>query len=46
MIGKSGVENVVEIKLSDEEKQQFNLSINAVKELYKVACKIDKDLNS
>ena len=45
VIGKSGVEKVIEIELSEEENKQFNLSISAVKELYKAACKIDKDLN-
>ena len=46
VIGKNGVERVVEIELSSEEKEQFNLSTKAVKELYKAACKIDKDLNN
>ena len=46
VIGKNGVEKIVEIELSSEEKKQFNLSIKAVKELYKAACKIDKDLNN
>lgn len=46
VIGKSGVEKIVEIELSSEEKEQFNLSIKAVNELYKAACKIDKDLDN
>ena len=33
VIGKNGVEKIVEIELSSEEKKQFNLSIKAVKEL-------------
>tara|TARA_B100000686_G_C16622277_1_gene879907 strand:+ start:233 stop:1174 length:942 start_codon:yes stop_codon:yes gene_type:complete len=43
-IGKKGVEKVVEIKLSNEEKEQFNLSVKAVKDLYKKAQKIDSNL--
>ena len=44
VIGKNGVEKVVEIDLSSEEKKQFNLSIKAVQDLYKTAKNIDKDL--
>ena len=44
VIGKNGVEKIVEIELSSEEKKQFNLSIKAVQDLYKVAKNIDKDL--
>tara|TARA_Y100000590_G_scaffold460529_1_gene620035 strand:+ start:381 stop:1322 length:942 start_codon:yes stop_codon:yes gene_type:complete len=44
VIGKSGVEKVVEISLSDTEKKQFNLSVKAVKDLYNAAKNIDKDL--
>ena len=44
VIGKNGVEKVIEINLSDKEKEQFNLSIKAVKELYQAAKKIDKNL--
>ena len=44
IIGKNGVEKVVEVKLSDKEKEQFNLSIKAVQELYKTAQKIDPEL--
>ena len=35
MIGKNGVEKIVEINLSSKEKEQFDLSIKAVKDLYK-----------
>ena len=35
IIGKSGIEKIVEIDLSSEEKQNFDHSINAVKELLK-----------
>ena len=44
IIGKNGVEKVVEINLSNEEKKQFNLSIKAVKDLYQAAKNIDKNL--
>ena len=42
--GKEGVEKVIEMDLSDEEKKQFSLSIKAVQDLYKVAQNIDKSL--
>ena len=41
IIGKSGIEKIVEIDLSSEEKQNFDHSINAVRELYEAAVKID-----
>ena len=44
IIGKEGVEKIVEIKLSDKEKEKFNLSIEAVRNLYKSAKNIDKNL--
>ncbi len=44
VIGKNGVEKVIEINLSNEEKEQFNLSIKAVKDLYQTAKNIDKNL--
>jgi malate dehydrogenase len=44
IIGKSGIEKIVEIDLSFEEKQNFDHSINAVKELFEAAKKIDKSL--
>jgi malate dehydrogenase len=44
IIGKNGVEKIVEIDLSSKEKDQFNLSIKAVQDLYKVAKNIDKEL--
>jgi len=43
-IGENGVEKVIEIDLSEAEKIQFNLSIKAVKDLYKAAQNIDKNL--
>ena len=44
IIGKNGIEKIVELKLSDEEKNSFNLSVKSVKELYSVAKKIDPKL--
>ena len=40
-IGKKGVEKIVEIKLENNEKSNFDVSINAVKELCDAAAKID-----
>ena len=44
IIGKNGVEKVVELKLSNEEKKQFDKSIRAVQELFDIARKIDSSL--
>jgi malate dehydrogenase len=44
IIGKKGIEKVVEIKLDSREKQRFEHSIAAVKELFDAAKKIDKEL--
>ena len=44
VIGKNGVEKVVEINLSSKEKELFKLSIQAVEDLYKAAKNIDKSL--
>ena len=44
IIGKSGIEKIVEINLSTDEKQNFDHSINAVKELFDAAKKIDNSL--
>ena len=44
IIGKNGVEKVVEIKLSSDEKEQFNKSIKAVQDLFEAAKKIDNNL--
>ena len=41
IIGKNGVEKIVEIKLSSEEKSQFDKSIKAVRDLFEAAKKID-----
>ena len=40
IIGKNGVEKVVEIDLSKEEKKHFDKSINSVKELFEAAKKL------
>ena len=44
IIGKKGVEKIIEINLTNIEKEQFNLSIQAVRNLYKAAKNIDKNL--
>ena len=44
IIGSKGVEKIEEFKLNELEKREFENSINAVKELWKLACKIDGDL--
>ena len=44
VIGSKGVEKVIELDLSADEKKNFDNSINAVKELFEAAKKIDKDL--
>ena len=46
VIGNNGIEKIVELSLSKEEKVNFNLSIKAVRELFEAAVKIDKDLGS
>ena len=44
VIGDKGVEKIIEIKLEDKEKENFETSVNAVKELFKAAVKIDPEL--
>lgn len=44
VIGSKGVEKVVEIKLSDLEKKNFNDSVKSVTELFNAAKKIDPNL--
>ena len=44
VIGDKGVEKIIEIKLEGKEKENFEISVNAVKELFKAAVKIDPDL--
>ena len=44
ILGKNGVEKVIELPLNSEEKKNFNNSIEAVKELFNAANKIDPSL--
>ena len=45
IIGKSGIEKIIEINLSSDEKKNFAHSINAVKELFDTAKKIYSNLS-
>ena len=45
VIGSNGVEKIIELKLSDVEKKQFDHSIKAVQELFYTAQKIDNTLS-
>ncbi len=44
VIGKNGVEKIVEIKLNDAEKAEFKNSVAAVQELIDACCNLDKSL--
>ena len=44
IIGSKGVEKIIELKLSEPEKQNFDKSIKAVQELFDAAKKIDPNL--
>ena len=44
IIGSSGVEKIIELKLSDEEKKNFDNSVASVKDLFEAAKKIDPSL--
>ena len=44
VIGGKGIEKVIELSLSKDEKANFDLSIKAVNELFQLAVKIDSDL--
>jgi len=44
VIGKNGVEKIVEIKLDEKEKTEFVNSVNAVNKLWEAAVKIDPSL--
>ena len=46
VIGENGVEKIVEIELSSEEKKQFNLSIKAVRDLLAKSIEIDYKLSN
>ena len=43
-IGKNGVQKIIEIDLSDDEKTQFKHSVKAVEDLFIAAKKIDSTL--
>ncbi len=45
IIGSKGVEKIIELDLDAEERKNFENSVNAVKDLFEAAKKIDKDLN-
>ena len=44
IVGKSGIEKIVEIELDENEKSEFNNSVEAVKKLWEAASKIDPNL--
>ena len=44
VIGSNGIEEVVELSLDDDEKRYFDISIDAVKELFNAAINIDTNL--
>jgi len=44
IIGSNGVEKIKELSLNNEEKKQFKKSIDAVNNLWMLACKIDPKL--
>jgi malate dehydrogenase len=46
IIGSKGVEKIIELNLSSEEQENFEKSINAVRDLFDAAKKIDSSLNS
>ena len=46
IIGKKGVEKIEEINLRDNEKAEFQKSVETVKKLWQAAIKIDPDLNN
>ena len=43
-IGKNGVEKIIELDLTEDEKKAFSLSVDSVKELFEAAQKIDPEL--
>ena len=44
IIGENGVEKIEEINLLENDKNEFNKSVVAVKKLWEAATKIDPDL--
>lgn len=45
VIGSNGIEKVIELELDSEEKKYFDISIEAVKDLFEAAKKIDPSLS-
>ena len=45
IIGKNGVEKIIELNLSEIEKKNFSDSVQSVKQLFNLAKKIDPSLN-
>jgi malate dehydrogenase len=46
IIGKNGVEKIIEINLSEQEKKDFKSSVDSVNELFNAAIKIDPELKN
>ena len=44
IIGSTGVEKIIDMKLDKKEKENFEISVSAVQELFKAAAKIDPEL--
>ena len=44
IIGSNGVEKIVKLELSSEEKKNFQKSVQSVKELFEAAKKLDPSL--
>ena len=44
IIGSSGVEKIVELNLSSQERENFDKSVEAVRDLFNAAKKIDSTL--
>ena len=44
IIGSGGVEKIVELELNNEERENFKKSVEAVKDLFSAAKKIDNSL--
>ena len=45
ILGKEGVEKIIEINLSEQENEYFKKSVQSVEELFNAAKKIDKELS-
>ena len=45
IIGKDGVEKIINVNLSNDEKKNFDNSIKAVQDLFDAAKNIDPELN-